>query len=93
VQALILIPALLFFLWGAVGRYRGDRVATVAGIAVALAGALGVALSLPIVNLTLPLHEVVALGCVGAAVAVCGSVIAEVRRSRRVHANDKTPIP
>lgn len=83
VQALTLIPVALFFGWGAVSRYRGDRAATAAGIAVALAGTLGVALSLPIVNLSLPQRGVVALGCVAVVVAVAGSAIAEVRRSRR----------
>lgn len=82
-QALILVPVAVFFLWSAVGRYRGDRVGVAAGIGAALAGTLGVALSLPIVNLTLPLRDVVALGCVAVVVAVAGSVIAEVRHSRR----------
>lgn len=89
-QALVLIPAALFFLWGAVSRYRGDRVGIAAGIAVALAGTLGIALSLPIVNLTLSLRDVVALGCVAVVVAVAGTLVAEVRRSRQVKAR---PVP
>lgn len=85
-QPLVLAPVAVFFVWGAISRYRNDRLAMAAGIAVALSGTLGVALSLPMVNQTLPLRDVVALGCLAVVVAVVGSAIAEVRHSRRAKA-------
>lgn len=83
-STLVLPPVALLFIWAAVRRYRGDRAATVAGVAAGLGGTLGIALTLPAVNLTLPVWGVVLAGCVAIAVAVAGSLYAEVRRNRTV---------
>lgn len=84
VSTLVLPLVALLFIWAAVRRYRGDRAATVAGVAAGLGGTLGIALTLPAVNLTLPIWGLVVAGGAAIVVAVAGSLYAEVRRNRTV---------
>jgi hypothetical protein len=73
----------LVLVWAAIGRYRGDARARIAGVTAALAGTLGVSLALPEVYGSLPLWQLLILGAVAIVVAVLGSVYAE-RRLKRV---------
>jgi hypothetical protein len=79
-----LLPVLaLVLVAGAIGRYRADARARVAGVAAALAGILGVALVVPEVNGSIPFWQLLALGAVAIVVAVLGTIYAE-RRLKHV---------
>lgn len=56
--------------------------ATVDGIAAGLGGTLGIALTLPVVNLTLPIWGLFVAAGVAIVVAVAGSLYAGLRRNR-----------
>jgi hypothetical protein len=75
----------LVLVWAAIGRYRLDARARLAGVVAALAGTLGVSLALPEMYGALPLWQLLALGAVAIVVAVAGAVYAE-RRLKRVRA-------
>jgi hypothetical protein len=70
------------FVWSAIGRYRGDARARVAGVAAALGGTLGVSLALPQVNGGIQFWQLLTLGAVAIVVAVLGSIYAETRIKR-----------
>jgi formate hydrogenlyase subunit 3/multisubunit Na+/H+ antiporter MnhD subunit len=76
----ILALALLYL---AIGRYRRDAIARVAGVAAALGGTLGASLVLPQVNQGVSTTGFVVLAVVALILAVGGSVYAE-RRLKRV---------
>jgi hypothetical protein len=79
-----LLPVLaLVLVAGAIGRYRADARARVAGVAAALAGILGVALAVPEVSGSIPFWQLLALGAVAIVVAVLGTIYAE-RRLKHV---------
>lgn len=78
----ILPVVALVLVYLAIGRYRADVRAKLAGVAAGLAGAGGVALALPEVNGRVPLWAVFVLGAAAIAVAVLGSVYAEQRLKR-----------
>ena len=83
-MTIMILPLVaLVLLSGAVSRYRLDAHALAAGVAAALAGTLGIPLALPEVTLAIPFGLLLALGGVGIAVAVLGSIYAE-SRIRRV---------
>lgn len=78
------VPILaLVLLYLAIGRYRGDVLARVAGVAAALGGTLGACLVLPQVNQGVTTAGFVALAVVALVLAVGGSILAE-RRLKRV---------
>ena len=81
-----LLPAIaLVLVAGAIGRYRVDARARVAGVAAALAGILGVSLAVPELNGDIGFGQLLALGAVAIVAAVLGTVYAE-RRLKRVRA-------
>jgi hypothetical protein len=81
-----LLPAIaLVLVAGAIGRYRADARARVAGVAAALAGTLGVSLAVPELNGGIGFGQLLALGAVAIAVALLGTVYAE-RRLKRIRA-------
>jgi hypothetical protein len=85
VTAGILPIVALVLVWFAIGRYRVDARARLAGVAAGLGASLGVALTLPEVNGGIPFWVLLALGAVAIVVAVLGIVYAE-RRLKRVRA-------
>lgn len=80
---LILPVVALLLIYGALGRYRGDFWARLAGVTAALGGTLGVSLALPEVNGSVSGAGFAALAVVGIAAAVGGTVVAESRRRAR----------
>ena len=82
-MTLLLVPAVaLVLVAGAVGRYRRDIWAALAGVAAALAGTLGVTLALPEITLTVSSSLFATLAVVAIVVAVGGTIIAETRIKR-----------
>jgi hypothetical protein len=82
--AIVPIVALVL-VYLAIGRYRVDARAKLAGVTAGLAGTLGVALALPEFNGGIPFWLLLVLGAAAIVVAVLGSVYAE-RRLKRVRA-------
>jgi hypothetical protein len=82
-SATILPIVAVVLVWLAIGRYRVDARARLAGVAAGLGGTLGVALAVPEVNGSIPFWLVLVLGAVAIVVAVLGSIYAE-RRLKRV---------
>jgi len=79
-----LLPVIaLVLVAGAIGRYRADARARIAGVAAALAGTLGVSLAVPELTGGMPFRQVLVLGAVAIVVAVLGTMYAE-RRLKRV---------
>lgn len=75
-----LLPIIaLLLVAGAIGRYRADARARIAGVAAALAVTLGVSLTVPEVNAGMPPSQLIILGVVAIAVAVLGFTYAERR--------------
>jgi len=85
VTAAILPIVALVLVYLAIGRYRVDARARLAGVAAGLAGTVGVSLALPEVNGRIPFWLLLVLGAAAIVVAVLGSVYAE-RRLKRVRA-------
>jgi nitrate/nitrite transporter NarK len=69
----------LIFLWTAVRRYRSDRLMLTAGLASAIGGIGGVALTIPQILLHTPKWLLLAIGLVAVVLAVGGSIYAERR--------------
>lgn len=81
-----LLPVIaLVLVAGAIGRYRADPRARIAGVAAALAGTLGVSLAVPEIAGGIGFGQLLALGAVAILVAVLGTVYAE-KRLKRVRA-------
>lgn len=75
-----LLPVIaLVLVAGAIGRYRADARARIAGVAAALGGTLGVSLAVPEISGGMPLSQTLALGAVAIVVAVLGTWYAERR--------------
>jgi hypothetical protein len=79
-----LLPVVaLVLVAGAIGRYRSDARARIAGVAAAVAATLAVSLAVPGISAGMGLPQVVTCGAVAIVVAVLGIAYAE-RRLRLV---------
>jgi hypothetical protein len=82
VLAFLLPIIALVLVAGAIGRYRTDPRARIAGVAAALAGTLGVSLAVPELTGDMTVGQLLALGAVAIVVAVLGTIYAETRLKR-----------